>query len=252
MIWEIIKVSHYLISILGIVFHILFIRFVIFSKVLDGYCRTTSFLISTGQLAVLFSYPISISLCFSMGFEFEQNECVYSNENQIFRLIHIYGEYTTIGPLFILICDRLISFSIYIKCVSKTIYYDNQGKVSLGNRYKISQSYEIIKSYIPPIFFSVVLKIIIFGLAIAFLFHQIQIDGKLYMIYSLFLNTEASIFPVLIIYLHRHFRNKIVVFLHLNKVQNTKNVEVHALTGTVLNNTTTQEQYFDGLKTTWK
>ncbi|CAI5451327.1 unnamed protein product [Caenorhabditis angaria] len=145
-----------------------------------------------------------------------------------------------------LIISSLILF-IYLTCISSRVYYETQGKLSLNKRFKLSQSYELSKSFIVPITTSIFFKIALFASYGLMAFVPADYLFPMFSFWNMVLNIDTSLFPVLFLLTNRTFKKKIrSMFFEKARVH-----QVRTLTGKNIQKNETHHDHFLALRQSW-
>ncbi|CAI5452365.1 unnamed protein product [Caenorhabditis angaria] len=150
----------------------------------------------------------------------------------------------------ILIAISTLLSAVLIKHAEK-FFYKTQGVLCLHLRFKISQSYQIIKSFSRFIIYVLISKFIL-SIGLWLLYFDIiftQNPGEFFVYWNLLQNFETLASPICFLYSHKTFNDKIRVIAKFKSGPGT--TKVQTLAGSNMMFKQTQNDYFKKLQDEW-
>ncbi|CAO4379479.1 unnamed protein product [Caenorhabditis nigoni] len=121
MIWYFLLSLHFIVEILGVLSHFVFLKLVVFQGIMDVWCRISLGMISISMIVMLTSYFLETLVCLSIGTVFEDAQCAELPIKAILLCVHRYSEAFSIASQLFFTIERVLS--IQYSRIHRSIYF---------------------------------------------------------------------------------------------------------------------------------
>ncbi|CAA98520.2 Serpentine Receptor, class E (Epsilon) [Caenorhabditis elegans] len=121
MIWYFLLCLHFIFEIVGVLSHLIFLKLVVFQKIMDFYCSISLGLISLSMILMLVTYFLESAVCLSIGSVFEDDQCAEIPIKKIILCIHRFAEAFSLAAQLFFTIERVLS--IQFSKIQRTLFF---------------------------------------------------------------------------------------------------------------------------------